>query len=122
MYGYNVFHKKLMMTLIESVRRNENANTYIFEGAEGLKKHEAALLFAKSLVCTSTDTAPCCDCPACHEAQGLSHPDIVFVEREKDKATLGVEPIRDMITECLIKPFYNRHKVFIINEGDLLTP
>mgnify|MGYP002514938099 CR=1 FL=1 len=56
MYGYNVFHKKLMMTLIESVRRNENANTYIFEGAEGLKKHEAALLFAKSLVCTSTDS------------------------------------------------------------------
>ena len=122
MYGYNVFHKKLMMTLIESVRRNKNANTYIFEGAEGLKKHEAALLFAKSLVCTNTNTAPCCDCPACHEAQGLSHPDIVFVEREKDKATLGVEPIRDMITECLIKPFYNRHKVFIINEGDLLTP
>ena len=122
MYGYNVFHKKLMMTLIESVRRNENANTYIFEGAEGLKKPEAALLFAKSLVCTNTNTAPCCDCPACHEAQCSSHPDIVFVEREKDKATLGVEPIRDMITECLIKPFYNRHKVFIINEGDLLTP
>lgn len=122
MYGYNVFHNKLMMTLIESVRRNENANTYIFEGAQGLKKHDAALLFAKSLVCANTATAPCCDCPACHEAQGGSHPDIVFVEKEKDKTTIGVLPIRDMITESLIKPFYNKHKVFIINEGDILTP
>ncbi len=121
MYGYTVFHEKLMDTLLSSVRENANANTYIFEGAQGLGKHEAALLFAKSLVCTNVSQAPCCDCPACSEAQSGSHPDIVFVNGEKDKATIGVEPIRDMITECLIKPFYNRHKVFIINDGDSLT-
>lgn len=122
MYGYNVFHEKLMNTLIESVRKNANANTYIFEGADGLNKREAALLFAKSLVCENSSSAPCCDCPACREAQADSHPDIVTVIPEKGKASIGVEPIRDMITESLIKPFYNRHKVFIITEGDILTP
>ena len=121
MYGYRIFHDKLMMTLIDSVREDRNANTYIFEGAEGLKKHEAALLFAKALVCSDTKNAPCCSCPACYEAQSGSHSDIVFVNPQKDKATIGVEPIRDMITESLIKPFYNKHKVFIINEGDILT-
>ncbi len=121
MQGYEIYHKKLMTTLIKSVRENTNANTYIFEGAKGLKKHEAALLFAKALVCSDTVNAPCGDCPACYEAQSGSHPDIVFVNPQKDKATIGVEPIRDMITESLIKPFYNKHKVFIINDGDLLT-
>ena len=122
MYGYDIFHEKLMTTLINSVRENSNANTYIFEGPKGLKKHDAAQLFAKALVCSDVNNAPCCRCSACHEAQSGSHPDIVFVNCPKDKATIGVEPIRDMITECLIKPFYNRHKVFIINDGDALTP
>ena len=121
MYGYNIFHDNLMMTLLNSVRNNTNANTYIFEGEKGLAVHNAAKLFAKALVCTDTSAAPCCDCPACREAQSGSHPDIVFVNMPKDKATLGVEPIRDMINESLVKPFYNRHKVFIINDGDLLT-
>lgn len=120
MYGYTVFHKKLINTLIETVRAGTNANTYIFEGADGLKKHDAALLFAKALVCEEKQSAPCCECSACVEAQAGTHPDIVHIKR--DKATLGVDPIRRMITECMIKPFYNRHKVFIIDEGDLLTP
>ncbi len=121
MYGYSVFHEKLMDTLINSVRKGENANTYIFEGASGLKKHEAALLFAKALVCSNPASAPCCDCSACKEAQAGSHPDIIYVNPEKDRATIGVDPIRDMITESLVKPFYKQHKVFIINEGDILT-
>ena len=110
------------MSLINSARDNSNANTYIFEGTKGLKKHDAARLFAKALVCSDVNNAPCCDCPACYEAQSGSHPDIVFVNCPEDKSTIGVEPIRDMIKECLIKPFYNRHKVFIINDGDALTP
>ncbi len=122
MFGYEVFHKDLLMTLIDTVRRGTNANTYIFEGVAGLGKHESARLFAKALVCNEKHNAPCETCSACREAQATSHPDILFITPEKDKATIGVEPIRGAITEALIKPFYNRHKVFIIDDGDILTP
>lgn len=122
MFGYEVFHKDLLMTLIDTVRKGTNANTYIFEGVAGLGKHESARLFAKALVCNEKQNAPCETCSACREAQATSHPDILFITPEKDKATIGVEPIRDAITEALIKPFYNRHKVFIIDDGDILTP
>lgn len=121
MYGYEIFHEDILNKLTDSARRGANAAAYIFEGHEGLHRHAAARLFAKALVCHKPDRAPCCDCPSCIEAQAESHPDIVFVRREKDKASLGVEPIREMITECGIKPFYDRHKVFIIDDGDLLT-
>ncbi len=122
MFGYTVFHNELVMTLLNSVRENKNANTYIFEGAKGLGKHDVARIFAMALVCDNVEKAPCGDCSMCHEAKALSHPDIIYVKPEKDKATLGVEPVRDMINECMVKPFYNRHKVFIIDEGDIITP
>lgn len=121
MYGYDIFHENLLQTLIENVRGEKNANTYIFEGAKGLCKHEAALLFAKALVCDHPRSAPCCSCKSCTDAQAGTHPDIIFTEREKEKSTLGVKPVRAMINESLIKPFYQRHKVFIINDGDALT-
>ena len=120
-YGYEIFHEDILNRLIKSVRDGKNAAAYIFEGQPGLHRHEAARLFAKTLVCRNPNSAPCCECPACVVAQAGTHPDIVFVEREKDKASLGVKPIRAMITECGVKPFFNRHKVFIIDEGDLLT-
>ena len=122
MYGYEIFHEDILNRLIRSVRDNKNAAAYIFEGHKGLHKAEAAKLFAKALVCDEPENAPCCGCPSCTEAQAGSHPDIIYVKKEKDKASLGVAPIRDMVTECGIKPFGQRHKVFIIEEGDLLTP
>lgn len=122
MYGYRIFHDKLMSNLTETVRLGNNANTYIFEGDKGLNVSECAKLFAQTLVCTDSSDAPCGKCPACIEAASGSHPDIVYVKPDKDKATIGVAPIRAMISECLIKPFYNRHKVFIVENGDILTP
>lgn len=122
MYGFSVFHKDLLNTLINNVRNGRNANTYIFEGQPGLCKHEAALLFAKALVCDDRKNAPCCECLSCLETDEGHHPDIIHISKEKDRATLGINPIRNMITECLVTPFYNASKVFIIDDGDLLTP
>ena len=90
MYGYDVFHEDILTRLINSVRQGTNAATYIFEGPAGLRKNEAALLFAKVLVCENQASAPCCSCPACLEAQGGNHPDIIYVYPEKDKKTIGV--------------------------------
>lgn len=122
MYGYEIFHDELLNTLIGNVRKEINANTYIFEGPSGLHKYTAAKLFAHSLVCENSKNSPCGECHACIEAQSGSHPDIITVEKEKDKTVLGVDVIRDMIAECMVRPFQTKHKVFIIKDGDLLNP
>lgn len=122
MYGYEIFHDELINTLIGNVRKGTNANTYIFEGPSGLHKYTAAKLFAHSLVCDKQESSPCGECHGCIEASAGSHPDIITVEKEKDKTVLGVDVIRDMITECMIRPFQSKHKVFIIKDGDLLNP
>ncbi len=122
MYGYEIFHNELLNTLIGNVRKGTNANTYIFEGPSGLRKYTAAKLFAHSLVCEEQSISPCEKCHGCIEASAGSHPDIITVEKDKDKTVLGVDIIRDMITECMVRPFQSKHKVFIIKDGDLLNP
>lgn len=122
MYGYNIFHEDIMKTLIGNIREGKSANAYIFAGEKGLAKHEAARLFAHALVCDNEKEAPCGECRSCIESQAGTNPDIIVLEKEKDKATIGVESIRKLITDALNKPFYARRKVYIIDDGDDITP
>lgn len=121
MYGYKVFHTEIMKNLINAVRKGMSANAYIFYGQRGLGRHEAAKLFASALVCDRQSAAPCGECRSCIESKAGTNPDIIYVQREKDKASFGIGPIRAMIADCQKTPFYAKRKVYIIDEGDLLT-
>lgn len=122
MYGYTTFHDELIKKLIESVHNGTSSHAYIFEGEKGLFKHEAAQLFAAALTCQNTSVSPCGTCPACIQAKSKTNPDIIYIEKPNDKKTIGVEPIRVLNDDVAIRPFYSQKKVYIINEGDILTP
>lgn len=121
MHGYRTFHEELMENLIQSVRNGSVSHAYIFEGAKGLGKHESARLFAAALTCLTQGNAPCGVCSSCTEASANSNPDIIYVEKPKDKTRISVDTIRKLNDDAAIKPFNAPKKVYIINEGDLLT-
>lgn len=120
MYGYEIFHERLMRPLIESVHKDHSANTYIFEGEAGLGRHQAALLFANALVCERTASAPCGGCSACVQAKSETHPDIIHVNSGAKK-TIGVDKIRQICEDAQVKPFYGGKKVYIIDDASTLT-
>ena len=119
MYGYDVFHEELMDTLIQAVRSRKNPHSYIFEGEPGMGKKAAADLLSAAICCDEKN-APCSVCKSCVMAKGATHPDIKYVMPEKDKKTIGVDVMRQVNADALIKPFYSSKKVYII-DGDLLT-
>lgn len=125
MYGYTIFHEKLMKTLIDRVHDKTCSHAYIFDGMKGLHKHEAALLFAQALTCGTPAAAPCGGCHSCIEAKAGTNPDIKHIVREvvggKPKKSLGIDPIREAVTDAQIKPFNSPKKVYIIDEGELLN-
>ncbi len=121
MYGYNIFHEETLNKLISTVRAGTNSHAYLFLGEEGLGKLEAAKLLANALVCESPANAPCTLCPTCIQAKANTNPDIIFVNREDNKKSIGVEPIRKVNEDVYTKPFGSRSKVYIIPEGELLT-
>ena len=122
MYGYITFHEGLMNNLIQSVRSGASSHAYIFEGDAGLGIFSSAKLFAAALTCANKASAPCGSCPSCIQAEADTNPDIIYVEKPKDRKTIGIEPIRAVNSDAAIRPFSSARKVYIIKEGDILTP
>ncbi|MCH5211121.1 MAG: hypothetical protein J1F01_09180 [Oscillospiraceae bacterium] len=120
MYGYETFHDELMQNLINSVHSGLSSHAYIFEGKEGLGVRNAARLFAAALTCRNREIAPCGECPSCKEAKADTNPDIVYVN-SGDKKSIGAEKMRALEEDVAIKPFAAERKVYIIEDGALLT-
>lgn len=120
MYGYEVFHEDKIMPHIKAARENHVHQAYIFEGEKGIGKLKAARLFAASLVCENGKLAPCGNCPACIGARADTNPDIRYISSDTKKS-IGVDIMREIITDAYIRPFESRKKVYVIKEGDLLT-
>lgn len=121
MYGYTgIFHEKIMKTLINSIKNNHNGHAYIFEGVDGLDQAACADLFANALTCTSS-VVPCGVCPSCVQAKAKTNPDIIRVSTAKNKKSIGVEQVRDIVSDAYIKPFECPRKVYIIEKADAMT-
>ena len=124
MYGYEILHDAICENLINNVRQNKATQAYIFLGERGIGAMESAKLFAASLVCKNTESAPCTKCNACVMAKAGTHPDIYFLKPEKDKKTgkekknITVDQIREVTADAYTKPYESGKKVYIIEYGD----
>ncbi len=120
MYGYEIFHENILKELISTVHTEKNHQAYLFVGPEGIGRHEAANLFAASLVCNNIKTSPCGTCQACIGAKNCTNPDIIYVE-PTDKKVISAEQARQIVTDAYIKPFESQKKVYIINDASKLN-
>lgn len=119
MYGYQTFHEKIMLELINAARSGQARHAYIFEGDEGLSLYSSARLFAAALTCTG-ENAPCGECVNCRLSHSGTNPDITDVETKKK--SIGVDEVRAVSEDAYIKPFNSEKKVYIINNAHIMTP
>ena len=99
------------------------SHAQILVGEAGLVYAHAQVL-AKGINCLSgTDAAsPCGQCRSCKAFDGGNHPDTFYVEKTK-QGGIGVDDVRSQIVSPMsTKPFGYKHKVFIINKAETLTP
>jgi DNA polymerase-3 subunit delta' len=114
-------NKRIKERLVRTVRTDSALNAYVFEGADGIGKKTTADIFAASLLCEEGGL-PCGKCGACIKCDTKNHPDIIYVKKKKDKATIGIEDVREQVMETVyVKPFLSDKKIFIIAEGGALT-
>ena len=122
MIGENVLGQNhIKEYLVKAVETGLISHAYIIEGNKGTGKFELAKEFAKALQCESpVGGCYCGNCPSCKKVDSGNHPDIKYVEREK--ATLGVNIIRDEINgDVEILPYSSKHKIYIIKECETMT-
>ena len=66
------------------------------------------------------DGDACGECHSCKQAEGGNQPDIIKVTHEKPN-TIGVEDIRKITGDVVIKPYSSKRKIYIINEAEKMT-
>lgn len=70
-----VGQEKIKETLAAAFVNNSLGHAYLFSGAAGVGKFQAALEFAFALLCDDDTEAPCYSCDSCRQLQAHAHPD-----------------------------------------------
>ncbi|MCR5669507.1 MAG: DNA polymerase III subunit delta [Butyrivibrio sp.] len=103
------------------------SHAYIISGEADSGKEYIARIFARALQCENRQEKgefieSCNECHSCVQALSGSHPDIITITHEKP-ATIGVDDIRlQLNNDVIIKPYESRYKIYIMPEGEKMTP
>lgn len=113
--------------LQNAISMNKVSHAYIINGERSAGKEFIAHIFAKALQCENLQKKgdflePCGECHSCKQAESNNQPDIITITHEKPN-TIGVEDIRTQLNNDVgIKPYSSKYKVYIMNEGEKMTP
>lgn len=114
----------LRRKLQEDILGGKLSHAYILEGLAGFGKHMLAERIAAALSCDNKSDPntplPCRACPACKKILSGNSPDLIKINRG-DKATLGVEVIRELRQDVYVAPNDVSSKVYVIEDAHLMT-
>lgn len=117
-----VGQEQLKEHLQNAIKTNKVSHAYIINGEKNSGKEFIAKVFSMALQCEREGTEPCNECHSCRQALSQNQPDIIRVIHEKPN-TIGVEDIRRQVNnDIAIKPYSSPRKIYIINEGEKMTP
>ena len=103
--------------LINSIKLNKIAHSYIFTGPRGTGKTSTAKIFAKTLNCLDNSNGISCDnCEMC-ENYNIS-PDIIEIDAASNN---GVDEIRSLRDSVKVAPYSSKYKIYIIDEVHMLS-
>lgn len=104
--------------LIRAVTEGRVSHAYLFVGAPGSGKLDAAWALAQALVCPK---GGCGACEACVRAARRTHPDIHYYSPESVTGYL-IAQTRRLIEDVSLTPIRAKNKVYIVDSADKLRP
>ncbi len=93
------------------------SHAYLFITPDYLSIKEYLKALAKVVAC-ETDQ-PCNECRNCRLIDNQTHPDVLFYPKTDSEKILA-EDVKDIISECYVKPLECNKKIFIIPRLDLM--
>ena len=113
--------EQIVEHLKTAVKTDQVNHAYVIQGERSSGKEFIAKVFAEALQCENQkDGDACGECHSCKQAEGGNQPDIIRVTHEKPN-TIGVEDIRKITQDVVIKPYSSKRKIYIINEAEKMT-
>ena len=120
--GNNIIgNEALRAKLYSEIKSGTLSHAYIIEGKKGSGRHTLAKNIIAALACENKGgTVPCGSCKSCRHIFEDKCPDVITINK-KDKASVGIEAIRNIKSELLVVPNDLEIKAYIIEESDLMT-
>jgi DNA polymerase-3 subunit delta' len=108
--------------LAERMARGRLPHALLITGPAGLGKRRFAAAFAQLTLCrTPVDGHACGSCAACVQFAAGTHPDYSLVTPEEDKASIGVEQIRDLTAALQLRSQHGGRKLALIEPADAMS-
>jgi DNA polymerase III subunit delta' len=112
--------KEVITGLTNSIINERVGHAYVFYGPEGIGKKTLANIFATRLLCKDGEGAERCGkCSSCLLVDNGSNPDLHVIFHNDE--SIGVEEIRKLQSDIIIKPLYGERKVYLILNADNMT-
>lgn len=106
--------------IMNSINKNRVSHAYLIQGGHGTGKEAMATLMAKNIFCLSpSGIEPCQDCRMCKRIDSKNHPDVHWIEPEKQ--TIKKEQVEKLQKEFNYSGLESNKKVYIIKDADTLT-
>jgi DNA polymerase-3 subunit delta' len=105
--------------LARGTRSRRVAHAYLFVGQAGTGKRAVAQHLAKSLFCITQNGDSCGECNQCLRIDSGNHPDLHTLR--PDGASIKIDQVRALQKEFSYRGMESLHKVYIIEQADLMT-
>ena len=102
--------------LAQALSEGRLSHAYLFLGAPGSGKHEAALALAQCIVCPAGGDATCDEC---RRVAHRTHPDVHWLEPGSATGYL-VAQVRELIEDVSLAPVRATSKVYVLERCELL--
>lgn len=118
-----VGNDSLCRSLAAAIRAQKLSHAYILLGPRGSGKHTLAYSVAAALSCVGADAfIPCTECDSCRKILNRASADVSLIGIPSDKASIGVDEIREQIKNDIITyPNDGDHKFYIIEDAHKMT-
>ena len=124
-FGKLYGNEKTRERLAAAVRRGTLAHALLISGPEGSGRQTLVTELAAALNCESLGEnrpIPCGLCNRCRRIYEGQFPDFKILEKERSKATIGVEQIREFREDMFLSATESDSKVYVIKNAETMTP
>lgn len=105
--------------LARAVSSCRASHAYLFLGAPGSGKLDAAWALAQALLCSEDGEGACAACDDCARIARRTHPDVHYFSPESATGYL-IAQTRDLLEDVALAPIRARGKVYIVDRAEQL--
>ena len=112
------YQKEVIQIIDNSFKSNKISHAYIYEGEQGSGLLEAAMYFAKKLLCLSEEK-PCETCGNCKKINNSTHTNLIIIKPIQN--VIRKDQINSLIHEIQMTSLTDKSRIYVISEAEKMN-